>query len=83
TQGGKVDFSGFQSNHIVASEGVHAVKPGRDLSTGDPKLTPAFAPQAQSPLVNRLSRQLVPIDAAGRLRDARPDIGALEHNPEE
>jgi len=82
TQGGNVDFSGFQGNHIVAPEGVHAVKPGRDLTIGDPKLTPTFAPRAKSPLVNRLTRQFVPIDAAGRLRDVRPDIGALECAPE-
>jgi len=78
TPRGQVDLSGFESNHFVMPGGVQSVTPGRDVSTGDPMLTPECTPQRRSPLVNRLTRRLVPTDAAGRVRDDRPDIGALE-----
>ena len=78
TQGGHVDLSGFESNHIVMPEGIHSVTPGSDVSTGDPMLTAEGTPRRRSPLVNRLTRRLVPTDAEGRVRDARPDVGACE-----
>jgi len=78
TMGGHVDVSGFESNHIVTPGGLHSVTPGSDMSTGDPMLTPQGVPRRQSPLVDRLTRKLVPTDAEGRLRDSRPDIGARE-----
>ena len=78
TQGGHVELGGFENNHIVTPEGIHSVLPGRDVSTGDPMLTAQCTPLRQSPLVDRLTRQLVPTDAVGRVRDARPDVGAFE-----
>ena len=78
THGGQVDLSGFESNHTVRPEGIHSVTPGSDVPTGDPMLTAEGTPRRRSPLVNRLTRRLVPADAAGIPRDSRPDIGAYE-----
>lgn len=78
TQGGHVDLLGFEHNHIVTPEGIQAVSPGRDLTTGAPGLTQTGLPERGSPLLDRLARQLVPADARGRPRDRRPDIGAYE-----
>jgi len=78
TRGGRVDLSGFEHNHIVAPMGHHSEVPGASASTGDPKLAPSGIPQPGSPLLDRLPRRLVPVDAAGIPRDSRPDIGAYE-----
>ncbi len=44
----------------------------------DPASTTFGEPLAGSPLVNRLSFSLVPVDVRGNLRDQTPDVGAFE-----
>lgn len=74
-QGDAVPDSWFDNCHYVGPLGI---TPGTNVTTGDPGLDASFRPTPNSPLNNRMTNLLVPVDADGVLRTVNGSVGAYE-----
>ncbi len=74
---GTFDFSSWDHNHYVLAAGqASRINPGTNVTVGDPMLDGDGCPTTSSPLMNRISEMVVPVDAAGRTRTSPTTVGA-------
>jgi hypothetical protein len=71
----------FNHSHYRWTNGEHTSTPGTDFTTGNPSLDAYGKPNAASPLLDRISPVLIPVDADNIPRDSHGDIGAYEYHP--
>jgi len=78
--GVELDF--WVSNHFLHEAGweYFSETPGTDVTTGDPMVDSHGKPLAGSPLIDRVSPLVVPVDADNNLRNIG-DVGAFEYIP--
>jgi hypothetical protein len=76
--GGSVDYSSFAHNHYCMPAGDHARTPGVDITIGANGLDANGVPEAGSPLLDRVTPLVVPIDLTGNQRSDPADVGAYE-----
>lgn len=77
-----IELSSWNNNHYEKEAGSEpwVETPGDNFTTGDPTLDSNGVPLAGSPLLDRFSDQLVPVDAHNNQRDSKADVGAIEYS---
>lgn len=73
---------GFAHNHFVDTDSFGAGTFGESFTTGDPRFVDPsnddYRPAPDSPLRNRVSSPITPVDASGKKRSGNSGIGALD-----
>jgi len=81
----EIDTLQIANNHFIDVDSYGAVAPGTDVTTGPPVFTDVsdddYRPNVNSPLLNRLPFQLVPIDLEQERRRLPATLGPLEYPP--